>query len=307
MDSLYLDLVTPENPSKPVRLKVSKNLALKAFLALAEKALSMEIYSLYINNIRLADMSQMSDGATVVAINCVSPNLSKYSFFKQSESLGSYNLDSVCSLKAVKVAVLGPQKVGKTSLILRFVHGFFKHNNIGTFVEAEYEKTIQVRSKDVCMAVFDTAGKLDYQQEVPSRLRALDAYLLVISVDQLGEWPKIVYCHKLIKKIVADPLVLILVTKFDLYDSKGQGFNLAIREKLTEISSYCKDQHLLTIKTSSKTNKNINRAFSIIADRFVNPDKFSADRSSNAELQLNHPFFFRMVSRLLRYKPCCSS
>lgn len=305
MDTIYVDLVSAEDLTRPIRVTVTHHMPLKAFLALAEKVLSTEIYSLYINDKRLSDMLQIREGDTIIAISTISPNLSKCSFFKHSDNVGSWNFDSVDNQMGIKVAVLGPQGVGKTSLILRFIHGFFKLNDTPTVMEAEYEKTIQVRGKDISMAVYDTAGEISYDSETLKRLSNLDAFLLVIGVDRLADWPIIVKYHKLIKKQMTNPLILLLITKIDLYDSKGQGVNLDIKKQLNVISNYAKDQHLLLLKTSAKTNKNIHKVFATIADRFANPDKFAADRPSVNEPEPNHPFLFRVMDKLLNYRLRC--
>lgn len=306
MDTIYVDLILAEAPSKPVRVAISRYMPLKAFLDLAENILSTDVYSLYINDKRLTDMTEIKEGDTIIALSTVSPNMTKYSFFKQPENFGSLNPDSIDSPSVTQVAVLGLQGAGKTSLILRFVYGFFKHNDTPTDMEAEYEKTLQVKGKDISMVVYDTPGEINCDTEALKRLSNIDAFLLSIGVDQLNNWPLIVKYHRLIKSYKSNPLILILITKIDLYDNKGHGDNLEIKAKLNVISNYAKNHQLLIFKTSAKTNKNINKVFSTIADRFVNPDKSAANIPKINEPELKYPFFFRICDKLLNYRLKCT-
>lgn len=306
MDTLQLDLITPENPSNPIRVSISKQITLKSFLSIAEKALSIEIYSLYVNNLRLADMNQLNNGNTVVAMNCVSPNVSKNSHFFKTTTVESTDLDFYKKSDAIKVAVLGPHGAGKSSLILKFVHGFFKSNSISTIIGAEYEKTIHIKGKDVAMSIFDTAGELDYDICKSAQPNDIKAYLLVIGFDQLSDWHLLIKYHKLIKQTVANPLILLLVTKIDLYDCRDQTSNLKYREIMASISTYSKDNGLLMLKTSSKTNKNIQKVFYTIASRLLNNDENRPIALLNRPIKYKNPFFFRIIEKLSNWRLNCT-
>lgn len=55
-----------------------------------------------------------------------------------------------------KVIIIGGLGVGKTSLLLRFVHDTFE-DRVSRFV-AEEKKTITVDGQDIVLDIWDTAG-----------------------------------------------------------------------------------------------------------------------------------------------------
>lgn len=305
MDLLHINLVSSEDRSNPTQITIHRHISLKAFHVLAEKTLKIEIFSLFIKHKRLSDMSQVSDGDTVTAIHTTSPVVSKQSLYRMSRYMHSQSLESAHGQLGVKVAVLGPKGAGKTSLILRFVHGFFKANGLATVMEAEYEKTIQVRSKDISLGVFDTAGEVNYDCHALSRIPQLDACLLVIAADQLENWSVAAKYHKMMKSRQPGALTILVVTKIDLIDAKVNGDNKHSKTKLAHIASYARDNHLILLKTSAKSNVNVHKVFSTVADRFANPEKFSADQTLNSEAGENYPFLFRAMDKVLGCSPRC--
>ena len=62
------------------------------------------------------------------------------------------------------------------------MYGFFKLNDIPTVMEAEYDKTIQVKDRDIALTVYDTAGEIEYDQVNMKRLGPIDAYLLALGM-----------------------------------------------------------------------------------------------------------------------------
>ena len=305
MEMVKVELTTPENPKKRTRVTISKDLPLKAFLDTAERLLNIEIFSMYVDMQKLSDMAQLSEGATVLALSNVSPNLSKFSFFDKIDCFDS-RVSEAENNKGVNVVVLGPPGAGKTSLILRFVHGFFKSNDVATVMESEYEKTVQVRSKEIPLTLIDTSGDKNYDISLISRLSAIDAFVLSIGTDQFHEWPKVAAYYKLIKKKVQNPFVLLLVTKIDLYDKSAPGKKAEIKQKLNELSSYADGHHLLMFKTSAKTSKNIDKVFQFITTRLSSFNIRTAEQSAESQPKARYPFLFRFLDQLLAFQLSCT-
>jgi small GTP-binding protein len=66
-------------------------------------------------------------------------------------------LAGALSANEYKVIIIGSLGVGKTSLLLRFVHDTFE-DRVSRFV-AEEKKTVTVDGKEIVLDIWDTAGR----------------------------------------------------------------------------------------------------------------------------------------------------
>jgi len=297
METIKVNLVTMDTVDRPLQVIISRNLSLKNFMYLAEDLLKIEIYTLFVKDQRLTDIGQLKDGDTILALNGLSPQVPNNGFFRQSETYESFTSYPYEESTEVKLVVLGPQGAGKTSLILRFVLGFFKTNDSRTLVEAEYEKKLQFNGQNVIMSILDTAGELEDEKLTRSWLPKKNAYILTLGIDQLDEWPLILHYHRSIRKFVRNPNIFVLITKVDLNEKMNKYQKNEVQLKIGQIESYCKDQHLLMFKTSAKVNKKVHEMFLSVLNRCLNPEKdisIKADQDSDQKL----PFVFKMMEKV---------
>ena len=61
-----------------------------------------------------------------------------------------------------KVVLLGEGRVGKTSLLLRFVKDVFDDRQVSTVQASFLEKRINITNKSVILNIWDTAGQVFY-------------------------------------------------------------------------------------------------------------------------------------------------
>lgn len=66
------------------------------------------------------------------------------------------NMASVLAANEYKVIIIGGLGVGKTSILLRYVHETFE-DRVSRFV-AEEKKTVLVNGQEVVLDIWDTAG-----------------------------------------------------------------------------------------------------------------------------------------------------
>ena len=303
MDTIDVNLVTVETIDSPLKVTISRNMSLKALISMAERLLSIEIYSLYVNDKRLTDISQLNHNDVILALNGLSPQPQTLSFFRPSENYESYISNSDSNSIEIKVVVLGPQGAGKTSLILRFVLGFFKTNNNRTLLEAEYEKNLQVGGQNVTMSILDTAGDHEDEKTNQKWMNNRNAYILALGIDQLDEWPVILHYHKTIRKYVRNPIIFVLITKIDLNEKMSKYQKSDIQLKLAQIEGFCKDQHLLLFKTSAKVNKKVHEMFITVASRCVNPEKHFDEHEDYDREKV--PFLFKVMNKVLAVSSLC--
>lgn len=295
MDTISVNLVTADAPDRPIKIVLTRSIALKTFLDMAEQLLKMDIYSLYVNSHRLTDMDQLRDGDTVMVLNVVSPQVQQQGFFQPNENYESYLTDGVEGSVEVKVVILGPQGAGKTSLILRFILGFFKTNDEKTLVEAEYEKNIQVRGQNVNISILDTDGEFDCDKVARSWFTGRKAYIMALGIDQIEDWSMLTYYHKMLKRYVRNPNIFLIITKVDLLMKMDKAQKVEKKLKMTQIESFCKDQHILMFKTSAKINKKVYEMFLTVATRALEING-GQEQVDHEDVYSKQPFIFSALN-----------
>ena len=289
MEAITVELVAAEAPERAFRVTLPRSTTLKGLLELAERALQSEVYNLYVRDAKLTDMSQLADGDTVVAVNGLSPITPRRFFLPGEEDARSED-----NGRGVRVVVLGQRGAGKTSLVLRFVHGFFKTDDSNTLIESEYEKEVQLRGQHVALSILDTAGEVDPDRLSRSWISDHHAYVLALGTDQLHSWAVVAQYHRTLSRYVRRPRVFLVVTKVDLLERLDKARQAEGKAKLAQVEAFCKDQHIPLFKTSAKTNKKIHEMFMAVCGRCADVDD---PHTLVPDEPLKMPFLFRALSR----------
>ena len=87
-----------------------------------------------------------------------------------------------------KVVVLGDQGVGKTSLIVRFVHDSFEPTNNATIGVDLLSKNVPVNEKLVRLLMWDTAGQERFRALIPSYIKDSAFALVLYDVCNLSSF-----------------------------------------------------------------------------------------------------------------------
>jgi len=84
-----------------------------------------------------------------------------------------------------KVCMIGTSGVGKTSLVVKFVHSIFSEKYLTTVGVKIDKKTVAVDGNEIMLMIWDLAGDDDYQRLQTSYLRGTSGYLLVADGTRL--------------------------------------------------------------------------------------------------------------------------
>ncbi|KAF2363284.1 Small GTP-binding protein domain [Trinorchestia longiramus] len=110
-----------------------------------------------------------------------------------------------------KIAVMGYQSVGKSTLCIQFVEGHFVDNYDPT-IENTFHKNLKVRGEDYTLELVDTAGQDEYSSFPAQYSMGIHGYVLVYSItnDKSFQVVQNLY-HKLLNMIgkVTVPVVLV--------------------------------------------------------------------------------------------------
>jgi len=165
---------------------------------------------------------------------------------------------------STKLILLGNYKVGKTSLILRFVQNLFQesyHSTIGVDIS---QKDMELGENTVInFAIWDIGGQIT--QMAPYRRRFYEgahSAFIVLDRTRSDNLKSVEFWHNEIMKYVGKDINVILVgNKSDLSE------NIIISEE--EIKRVAEEKGFHYILTSAKTGENVHDAFLYIAYQFL--------------------------------------
>jgi small GTP-binding protein len=163
----------------------------------------------------------------------------------------------------LKIVPLGTASVGKSSLILRFVHDIFY--DLTSSITFDFKiKSVNVEGKRVKVRIDDTAGDERFRTVDTSHLHRYTAgYLLVFDVNDLESFKDIPYWLSEIEHYGEDRPVLLVGNKTDIGDRKVD-FNVA--------QQFATEHGMDYIETSAKTGENVSEAFiQLVTDIIVPP------------------------------------
>ncbi|MFW9916010.1 MAG: Rab family GTPase [Candidatus Thorarchaeota archaeon] len=178
-----------------------------------------------------------------------------------------------------KVVLLGEPRVGKTSLILRYLKNIFsggeyaqtlganfliKRLNVTTEVDAHSDRAIPVEKK-VLLQIWDLAGHMRATQVKEHFYRGAAGCFLVYDVENQDSYDNLALWHSDVKKKMPNTKIAVLANKLDLCEG-AQEIQKA-RQDLQVIAKEFEAQ--IRFGTSAKTGENVEEAFTQMTRNLV--------------------------------------
>ena len=155
--------------------------------------------------------------------------------------------------------MLGDAAVGKTSLTIRYISGFFLEDLKLTIGVDFYSKTTIFNKKKVKLQIWDFGGEERFRFLLHQYCKGANAAFFLyditsrLSLDHLPDWTQIIREH------AGDIPIMLIGSKVDLKEfravSRDEGILAA---KKYNLSSF--------IELSSKTGQNVEKAFDVITE-----------------------------------------
>ncbi len=159
-----------------------------------------------------------------------------------------------------KICILGAFAVGKTSLVQRFVKSTFSEKYLTTIGVKIDQKTVETRSHNVKLAIWDIHGEDDFQEVRASYLKGASGFFLVVDGTRKATLDVAKKLELLAKETIGAKPFVVLVNKSDL-DSNW--------EFTTEMVKELRNKGWHIVKTSAKTGENVEESFQYLAERMV--------------------------------------
>jgi len=153
-----------------------------------------------------------------------------------------------------KVVLLGEGRVGKTSVVLQYVHNTFSPSQESTIQAAYLDKRLNIGNQSVKLMIWDTAGQERFHALGPIYYREANAALLVYDITDRDSFTKVRKWVQELKRIVGEDIVLCIAgNKCDL-EKQRQVDDAEAKDYAEKVGAF----HALT---SAKTGKGVEEVF----------------------------------------------
>jgi len=153
-----------------------------------------------------------------------------------------------------KVVLLGEGRVGKTSILLRYIKGEYDDRQVSTLQASYLDKKVNVDGKEVQLSLWDTAGQERFHALGPIYYRDADGALLVYDITDEQSFKKVKTWVRELRKIVGNDIVIAVAgNKIDLEKNRHVNEQDAV--------TYAEQVGATHYHTSAKLNKGLEEAF----------------------------------------------
>ncbi len=158
-----------------------------------------------------------------------------------------------------KIMMLGDASVGKTSLTIRYISGFFLEDLKLTIGVDFYSKTTNFKGKKVKLQIWDFGGEERFRFLLSQYCKGANAAFFLyditnsITIDHLPDWTQIIREH------AGDIPIMLVGSKLDLEEFRAVPRNEGIlAAKKYNLTSF--------VELSSKTGQNVEEAFNLMTE-----------------------------------------
>lgn len=161
--------------------------------------------------------------------------------------------------KNFKIVTLGDGRVGKTSLIMKFVDKTFEESTSPTINASYLEKEVLVNNTSVRLLIWDTAGQERYKALAPNYYRQAKGAILVYDITDKSSFDRVKHWVKeLTSQADKNINIIIAANKSDRESERNLN-----RE---EACAYAQSIGAPHIATSAKTGKGVTELFQMLAE-----------------------------------------
>ncbi|MFX1327915.1 MAG: GTP-binding protein [Promethearchaeota archaeon] len=158
-----------------------------------------------------------------------------------------------------KIMMLGDASVGKTSLTMRYISGYFMEDLKLTIGVDFYSKTTSFKDKKVKLQIWDFGGEERFRFLLSQYSKGANGAFFLYditnqtSLDHLPDWTQVIREH------AGDIPIMLIGSKLDLHEfravTRDDGILAARKYNLASF-----------VELSSKTGENVETAFSVLTE-----------------------------------------
>ena len=162
------------------------------------------------------------------------------------------------TIREIKLCLLGDSGVGKSSLVLRFVHDRFEPHSTATIGASFMSKNFKTDDQSFKYQIWDTAGQEKYKALAPMYYRGAAAAIVVYDITLEASFESVKRWVKELKQMGPQNIVIALAgNKKDLVDQREVSFEVG--------KSYADEIGAVFAECSALTAENVNEIFEEIS------------------------------------------
>jgi len=146
-----------------------------------------------------------------------------------------------------KIVLLGNSGVGKTSLVMRFIHHQFSSNLNSTIGASYLDKIVNYNGQQVKLQMWDTAGQERFRSLAPMYYRGASMALLIFDVTNEDSWKSVQHWVTELQNNTQDEHQLVFIIGNQIDKEK----RVVDRDKVLE---YAESINAFYYETSAKEN-----------------------------------------------------
>lgn len=151
-----------------------------------------------------------------------------------------------------KICMLGAFSVGKTSLISQYVNSIFSEKYTTTIGVKIDKKQLTVNGTSLSMILWDVYGEDNHQRVMPSYLRGLSGYIIVVDPTRSSTISNAISLHKMVNDSIGPMPFVLALNKCDLKDDWVDSL-----DELDELKAMAEG----TFETSAKLDVGVDELF----------------------------------------------
>lgn len=161
-----------------------------------------------------------------------------------------------------KVLLLGDSAVGKTSLLRKFVYGKFSSDYRASLGVDFLQKIVQTDDgATLSLAIWDVAGETRFSSFKSIYYTGASGVLLLFDLTRKDTFDNLSFWYKDLSIICPDAAIILIANKSDLSNQRKVN-----ESDIEDVKAKLNSEVILT---SAKTGKNIDDAFSALAEKML--------------------------------------
>lgn len=160
--------------------------------------------------------------------------------------------------QSFKILLLGDSSVGKTSLLIRYIDGFFGDSHIAT-IGIDYKvKFVQLNDKKIKVDLWDTAGQERFRALAKNYFKGANGYIFVFDITNRKSFESV-------KKWVSEAQTMAVVKNYQMFIVGNKcDCDDERTVKINEIEELANKYNAKFLETSAKDNINVDELFTTL-------------------------------------------
>ena len=172
-------------------------------------------------------------------------------------SRSSSSLDDI----SLKILILGDSSVGKTTLLLKYVDGYFPTVYVAT-IGVEYKiKRININGIDISLQIWDTAGQERFRGITKNFMKGADGIIYVYDITKKSSFESLKNWIFQSEEATEGFKKIIIGNKIDLEKERQ-----IAKESLNK---FCQSRNIKGMEVSAKNDVNVNECFETLAKLII--------------------------------------